>query len=379
MPKVSLFIVIWVLSSICYLTPFAVVANDEARTNEQLEAVKKAIAKQQASLKQSNKARDKILAELKRDDIAIAKAAKTLSKTQTSLKQTAEKLVALKKQQKQLTEQKKSQEQLLAKQLRAAYSSGQHDYLKLLLNQEDTSDVQRTLKYYQYLNDARIEEIEAFQATIAELIDVTTQYQDQSTKLEELRVVQTQQQEKLKQQKSQRAKSITKLTKSIESSNDKIERLKQEEDSLVAALVEIEKLARKEAELTGLSQLKKKLTWPVSGKHLNRFGTRKQGYLKWKGIMIATPVGRTVSTIHSGTVLFADWLKGYGLVIVVDHGDGYMSLYGHNQTLLKNVGDRVESGEPISLAGQSGGRADSGLYFEIRHKGKAVNPRLWCR
>ncbi len=107
MPKVSLFIVIWVLSSICYLTPFAVVANDEARTNEQLEAVKKAIAKQQASLKQSNKARDKILAELKRDDIAIAKAAKTLSKTQTSLKQTAEKLVALKKQQKQLTEQKK--------------------------------------------------------------------------------------------------------------------------------------------------------------------------------------------------------------------------------------------------------------------------------
>ena len=112
---------------------------------------------------------------------------------------------------------------------------------------------------------------------------------------------------------------------------------------------------------------------------LHRFGTRKQGYLKWKGVLISSAVGKQVKSIHNGTVLFSDWLKGYGLVTVVDHGKGYMSLYGHNQTLLKNVGDQVEQGEPIALTGQSGGQQQSGLYFEIRHQGKAVNPRLWCK
>ncbi|WP_394172185.1 murein hydrolase activator EnvC family protein [Thalassotalea litorea] len=101
--------------------------------------------------------------------------------------------------------------------------------------------------------------------------------------------------------------------------------------------------------------------------------------MRWKGVLMTAPVGQPVYTIHNGTVLFADWLKGYGLVVVVDHGDGYMSLYGHNQTLLKNVGDRVEIGEPIALVGQSGGQNRAGLYFEIRHKGKPVNPKLWCK
>ncbi|QOL26513.1 peptidoglycan DD-metalloendopeptidase family protein [Thalassotalea sp. LPB0316] len=379
MLRLKAFLLMLALGSTSYLMPVSVLADDKSVTNEQLNEVKKAIAKQQAALNASNKQRDTILRALKRDDIAIAKAAKALNKTEQSLTETSQKLVELKKQQKNLTQQKQKQEALLAQQLRAAYSSGQHDYLKLLLNQEKTSDIQRTLKYYQYLNDARIAEIEAFQKTIEQLVEVTSQYQAQSEKLNALKVTQIAQQQELKEQKAQRAKSVAKLNKSIESSSDKLERLKREEESLVAALAEIEKLARAEAELEGLSQLKHKLTWPVNGKHLNRFGSKKQGYLKWKGIMIETPVGRTVSTIHSGTVLFADWLKGYGLVIVVDHGDGYMSLYGHNQTLLKNVGDRVESGEPISLAGQSGGRVESGLYFEIRHKGQAVNPRLWCR
>ncbi|WP_284295409.1 murein hydrolase activator EnvC family protein [Thalassotalea loyana] len=377
--KMNALIFLLALSSLSALVPFVTYGDDKASTNQQLDDVKKAIAKQQAALKESNKQRAKILKQLRQDDIAIAQVAKSLNNTQQSLKQTSIKIVELKKEQQQLSQQKLQQESLLAKQLRAAYSSGQHDYLKLLLNQEKTSDVQRTLKYYQYLNDARVEEIEAFEATIAKLINVTEQQQAESEKLQALKATQLDQQSALKQQKSKRSESIKELNKSIESDGDKLKRLQREEESLVAALAELEKLSRKAAELNGLSKLKKKLTWPVKGRHLNRFGTKKQGYLKWKGVMIATPVGRTVSTIHSGTVLFADWLKGYGLVIVIDHGDGYMSLYGHNQTLLRNVGDRVEPGEPISLAGQSGGRAESGLYFEIRHKGKAVNPRLWCK
>ena len=362
-----------------YLVSCVTLANDKEETNQQLNQVQQAIAKQQAALKDTNKQRASILAQLKKDDKEIASIAKALNKTERSLEETAEKLVSLRKQEKQLIRDKKSQEALLGQQLRAAYSSGQHDYLKLLLNQEDASNVQRTLTYYQYLNNARIGEIEAFSATIEELAQVQQEYQSKTEQLNQLKVQQEQQQTGLKQQTAKRAKSVAQLNKTIESSNEKLARLQQEEQSLVSALKELEKLARKKPELKGLKHLRNKLTWPVKGRHLSRFGTRKQGYLKWKGVMIAAPVGRTVTTIHSGTVLFADWLKGYGLVIVIDNGEGYMSLYGHNQTLLKSVGDQVESGEPISLAGQSGGRAESGLYFEIRHQGKAVNPRLWCK
>ena len=137
--------------------------------------------------------------------------------------------------------------------------------------------------------------------------------------------------------------------------------------------------AKQAENLVGLSKLKRKLSWPVKGRINHSFGSSKQGYLKWKGVFLSAPIGREVKTIHNGTVLFSDWLKGYGLVTVVDHGDGYMSLYGHNQALLKSVGDRVEAGEPIALVGQSGGQANSGLYFEIRHTGIAVNPKLWCK
>ena len=162
----------------------------------------------------------------------------------------------------------------------------------------------------------------------------------------------------------------------------KLAKLEREESALVSLLKRMaaDAAKAKQAEnLVGLSKLKRKLSWPVKGRINHSFGSSKQGYLKWKGVFLSAPIGREVKTIHNGTVLFSDWLKGYGLVTVVDHGDGYMSLYGHNQALLKSVGDRVEAGEPIALVGQSGGQANSGLYFEIRHTGIAVNPKLWCK
>ncbi len=271
------------------------------------------------------------------------------------------------------------QEQLLAKQLRSAYTTGQHDYLKLLLNQEQSEKIQRSITYYQYLNKARTQEIDNFQVTIADLLQVTTEHQEQITQLEVLKKSQQQQRLTLSKNKLKRKKTITVLNKKLLSSNQQLTKLKTEEANLTAALQKLEALIRAEIDLTGLSKLKKKLSWPVKGRLLRSFGSRKQGYLKWKGVLLGSPIGRQVRTIHNGTILFSDWLKGYGLLTVIDHGNGYMSLYAHNQTLLKSVGDRVETGEPIALVGQSGGQDQAGLYFEIRHQGKAVNPKLWCR
>ncbi len=355
--------------------------NEKAKqqNSAKLNDVQQAIAKQESNIFKTNKARSALEKQLKNDDLAIAKVAKAINDTQQLLKTTKNKIISLNKEKQLLTTQKITQEQLLAKQLRSAYTTGQHDYLKLLLNQEQSEKIQRTITYYQYMNKARINEIEKFQATIAQLMIVSTQHQEQVEHLQNLKQSQQKQRAKLSENKKNRSKTIALLGKKLLSSKQQLAKLKADEANLAAALQKITELIRAEIDLTGLSKLRRKLTWPVKGRLLRSFGSKKQGYLKWKGVLLGAPIGRQVQTIHKGTVLFSDWLKGYGLLTVIDHGNGYMSLYAHNQTLLKSVGDQVETGEPIALVGQSGGQNQAGLYFEIRHQGKAVNPKLWCR
>ncbi len=352
---------------------------NKAQNNAKLTDVQQAIAQQESNIFDNNQARSKLELQLKRDDLAIAKAAKAINTTEQILKSTHKKIAKLSKEKQQLSQQKRAQEQLLAKQLRSAYTTGQHDYLKLILNQDQSEKIQRTISYYQYLNKARIQEIEHFQVTIAALLQVTTEHQEQLSQLETLKNSQQQQKLALSENKSKRTKTIRALSKKLLTSKQQLAKLKAEETNLTAALQKLEALIRAEIDLIGLSKLKRKLSWPVKGRLLRSFGSRKQGYLKWKGVLLAAPLGRQVRTIHNGTILFSDWLKGYGLLTVIDHGNGYMSLYAHNQTLLKSVGDRVETGEPIALVGQSGGQDQPGLYFEIRHQGKAVNPKFWCQ
>ncbi|PKH85556.1 murein hydrolase activator EnvC family protein [Colwellia sp. Bg11-28] len=351
----------------------------QKKNRAKLSDVQKAIAQQESNIFDVNKQRSSLEQQLKNDDLAIAKVAKAINKIETDLETTQEKITALAIKKKQLTIAKQRQERLLAQQLRAAYTTGQHDYLKLLLNQDQSEKIQRTISYYQYLNQARTKEIDNFQVTIAQLLQVSTEHQTQVDHLQQLKDEQLQQDTQFRSSKSQRSQTLKKLSRKLLSSQQQLNKLKAEENNLNQALNKLAALIQAEIDLTGLSKLKRKLSWPVKGRILHRFGTRKQGYLKWKGVLISAPISRQVQTIHNGKVLFSDWLKGYGLLTVIDHGNGYMSLYAHNQTLLKSVGDRVETGEPIALIGQSGGLEQSGLYFEIRHQGKALNPKLWCR
>lgn len=362
----------------CTLNVFAQ-ADSSAKTNQQLSDIQQAINQQKQNLLNTNVKISDLEQQLKTDDLAIGKIAKSLSDTSSNLSTTRKKLAQLSSEKKQLELAKKQQEQILAKQLRAAYSAGHHDYLKLILNQEQSSSVQRTITHYQYLNAARIKEIEAFKVTITQLNDVTTQYQQQAEQLSQLTQTQNQQKQILELSKTKQQQTLKALNKKALTEQQKLAKLEREESALVTLLKKMAAAAQAAKNLVGLSKLKHKLSWPVKGRIDHSFGSSKQGYLKWKGVFLSAPIGRQVKTIHNGTILFSDWLKGYGLVSVVDHGDGYMSLYGHNQALLKTVGDRVEAGEPIALVGQSGGQAESGLYFEIRHIGKAVNPKLWCK
>ncbi len=356
-------------------------SNEKAQKQNRtkLSDIQKAISKQESNIFDTNKQRSGLEQQLKADDLAIAKVAKAINKIEQDLSSTQSKIITLAAEKKKLTIAKKKQETLLAQQLRSAYTTGQHDYLKLLLNQDQSEKIQRTISYYQYLNQARTKEIDKFQVTIAQLLQVSTEHQTQIEHLQQLKSAQVQQDNQLRSNKQQRSNTLAKLSRQLLSSKQQLNKLKAEENNLNQALSKLAAIIQAEIDLTGLSKLKRKLSWPVKGRMLHRFGTRKQGYLKWKGVLISAPISRQVQTIHNGTVLFSDWLKGYGLLTVIDHGNGYMSLYAHNQTLLKSVGDRVETGEPIALIGQSGGLEQSGLYFEIRHKGKALNPKLWCR
>jgi len=368
----------------CLLTSVHSVASEnnaekaKQRNTAQLNEVQQAIAKQESNIFKANKERTALEKQLKNDDLAIAKVAKAINKTEQSLIKTQAKITSLSQEKQKLTSQKVAQETLLAKQLRSAYTTGQHDYLKLLLNQKQSEKIQRTVTYYQYMNKARINEIDKFKITIAQLMLVTTQHQKQIENLKILNENQLKQKTALNESKQSRSKTLESLGRELLSSKQRLTKLKSDEANLAAALQKLTEIIRAEIDLTGLSKLKKKLVWPVKGRLLRSFGSRKQGYLKWKGVLLGASIGKQVHTIHNGTVLFSDWLKGYGLLTVIDHGNGYMSLYAHNQTLLKSVGDRVETGEPIALVGQSGGQDRPGLYFEIRHQGKAVNPKLWC-
>jgi septal ring factor EnvC (AmiA/AmiB activator) len=353
--------------------------NNPKKTNQALSKVQQQITDQQKSIKQTSNVRSALEKQLRNDDISIAKVVKAMIKTNTNFEDTQLTLKNLAQEKLSLTHKKQQQEKVLAQQLRAAYTSGNHDYLTLLLNQKSPASVERTVTYYKYLNDARIKEIDQFQIVLSDLLAVTTQHQEQAQKLNILKQQQTEQKVAFQGSKQERKNTLRAINKELLNSKQLLAKLVAEEENLVVALQRIATLSQQSAELVGLKKLKRKLSWPIKGKISHSFGSRKQGYLKWKGILLAAPVGKQVKAIHNGTVLFSDWLKGYGLVTVLDHGAGYMSLYGHNQALLKSVGDRVETGEPIALVGQSGGQSQSGLYFEIRRDGQAVNPKAWFK
>ena len=258
--------------------------------------------------------------------------------------------------------------------------SGNNDYAKMLLNQEDAGKFERMLLYYRYLNDARSANIANFQQLVSQLLDVTKALKATAVLLREERAQQLQQRANLETKQQDRQRTLSELRTVISSEAAQIEQLQINEQNLVKALEEARRQQETSpSELTGLGQVKGELLKPADGKMRRLFGKRRQGQVRWKGVLINGDLGNPVSAIYHGKVLFADWLRGFGLMVIVDHGNGYMSLYGHNQALLKQVGDFVQAGETIGLLGQSGGQNQPSLYFEIRHKGRAINPSNWLQ
>ena len=308
--------------------------------------------------------------------------AKKLTQTNDNLRQLQAEQQSLQQEQSSLKAAIRQQQSLLSSQLKSAFMAGHYDYAKMMFYQEDAKTFERVITYYQYLAKARQSEITKFKDNVARLETVTASLAEKAASLLALLDEQKNQRAVLLTRQNDRKKTLAKLNQTIASESERIAALQEDEKALREAIEAARIAAQRAAEaaqisLDGLAKLKGKLSAPVEGRVRKLFGNRRQGQVRWKGIIIDGEEGDAVKSIASGKVLYADWLRGFGLVAIVDHGEGYMSVYGHNQALLKQAGDDVRRGENLALVGRSGGQASPNLYFEIRHKGKALNPTAW--
>ncbi|CAI85463.1 murein hydrolase activator EnvC family protein [Pseudoalteromonas translucida] len=362
-----------------FLATATAVANED-RTKKDLSEVQTALKQSQSEYNAQRKKVATLQKNLQQHELDIAKNAKALNMAEQSIKKTEQQQQLQQQKADQLEQQHAQFQHALAAQLKSAYmAGGDDDYAKMLLNQEDTAKFERTLSYYNYLNKARIEQLEELKALQLQIAQNQAELAKTKQKLVNLHDEQKRRQTALVNAQSERQANLKNLQAQLNSTKSSINYLKENQQTLITTIEELEKEKNKKVELLGLNNSKGKLNWPSRGKLEHTFGQRKHGGIDWKGVLIGAKEGSNINSVHNGQVVFADWLKGYGWVIVVDHGEGFMSLYGHAQTLLKDVGDMVREGETVALVGQSGGQASSGLYFEMRHKGRAVNPEKWCK
>lgn len=385
----------------------------QAEDNQaQLKTLQQDIAAKEKSVQQQQQQRSTLVQQLKKQEQSISQASRQLHETRNTLSTLNKELTSLSASIAKLQSQQDKQQTLLSRQLDAAFRQGQHSALQLMLSGEESQRNERILAYFGYLNEARQKSINELQQTRVELANQKHQLEQKQTQQKTLLSDQQQQQQTLEQAQSDRKKTLSTLESSLEKDRQQLTELRQNETRLRDQIARAEREAKARAEREareaakvrakeeqakrsgssykptegerslmartgGLGRPSGQAIWPVNGRIEHRFGEPLQGELRWKGLVITAPEGTEVKSIADGTVLMADWLQGYGLVVVVQHGKGDMSLYGYNQSALVSVGAQVKAGQAIALVGTSGGQSQPGLYFEIRRQGQAVNPQPW--
>ena len=326
---------------------------------------------------------DSLREELRGVEQAVARISQELRDLDDRLVAQSRRLGALQKRRSDLEASIAQQRRYLEQQIRAAYAMGRQEYLKILLNQEDPATLGRALTYYDYLNRARSERITSLLGTVQQLEQVQHEIEAETVQLERLREQQRLRKVELEKNQTTRGALLAELEQELNSKDRRLKGLLADEkelESLILALAQaLEDIPAEPGNHKPFAQMRGKLPWPVRGRIVERFGSERLGSLRWQGVVLSAKEGLPVRAVSHGRVAYADWLRGYGYLLILDHGDGYMSLYGHNQSLHKDVGDWVTAGETIASIGSSGGNERSGVYFEIRRDGKPQDPTRWCR
>lgn len=351
---------------------------------KELKKLQDRIKQLRKSLKAAHGKKDQTRNELRKAEKNIASLSLKLRTVKKELGKLGKRLKKLESKQRSFKKTLASHRNILSKHVRASYIMGHQEQIKMLLNQRDPSRVQRTVAYYDYLNRSRAQQIQTVIGQLEQLQQIETAIALEKEKQENFFSKRKQERKLLEKGRRQRTLLLAKLSKEIQHKDKRLKTMLNDEKELKELLHALEEALSdippdNENQQSFLS-LKGMLPWPSKGKISKHFGKRRNvGDLRWNGVVIKAPMGRNVHAISHGRVAFADWLRGYGMIIIIDHGNGYMSLYGWNQHLLKETGEWVEAGEVIAGIGDSGGQAKSGLYFELRHQGKPVNPMYWCK
>jgi len=354
----------------------------EADVRAELEAVRKQITKLQKDRESKGRQLSDIEKQLKKSEQAELSARAKLREVRSELDTVRKRQSQLQADQRRQREALTNMQAELAVQMRLAYMQGQEQWLKLVLSQEDSAALGRRLTWYEYVTRARSELISGVQEKLASLAALSAEIATEAKRLESLESKAANALRDVVSARKERQKAVAKLKQDISSSEQQLARLNKqakELDDLVEALARV--LPEMPAVPAGpFASQKGKLSWPVKGKIRKNYGERRgNSSLRWNGTLIAAPSGNNVRAFYHGRVVYADWLQGMGLLIIVEHGDGYLSLYGHNQELLHGVGSWVQPGEVIARVGDSGGQAEPAVYFELRRNGQPTNPSSWIK
>lgn len=374
----------------CGLT---LIGNAYANKQEELENLRKRISTMQREMDKTSESKSEASDALRDSERDISNANRKLKELVTQQQGVNQTLNSLQTQQQHLNSRIADQQVLLGKLLYQQYLGGQQEYFKLILGNQDPNQVARDLQYYQYIARHRATWLATLRSDLASLAVVSQSTREQLSELSTLRAEQAAQKKSLEKSKADRQRTLGKISKQLRTQRREIHRMQRNENRLAELVEKLTKMLSQPSSNTLLrnenlpdnrfdgspfEELKGKLTLPVRGEITNRFNTpRPDSTVLWKGLFVRTSTGQTVKAIASGQVVFADWLRGFGNLLIIDHGKGYMSLYGNNETLYKQVGDVLRGGDTIATVGNSGGNVDFGLYFELRHKSKPLDPMQW--
>ncbi|AHK17274.1 MAG: peptidoglycan DD-metalloendopeptidase family protein [Thalassolituus sp.] len=353
--------------------------DDEARLNELKSEIKK--------LEQwLNSAKDEyadLNKSLKQSDEEIGALLKQIQQTQTQLREEQARLKKLRLEQTQLHQLQTEHQRHLSQQVIASRNMGDESALRLWLAQDDPQQSQRLMRYFSYFNQARVENIEHTMAELVRLDQIAELIVQQEQALKSTEQSLLNKNKTLSSKRKDQQRILANLSKKMNTESQRLTQKQADRKRLENLLAEVETIlanSPRQNDERPFSKMKGKLPRPVAGRVLKAFGNANSDTMsRWEGWQISVQEGAEVRAIHHGRVVFSDWLRGFGLLLIIDHGQGYLSLYAHNETLLRDVGSWVNGGDVVAAAGRSGGLTDPALYFEIRYQGRPQDPAVWIR
>jgi septal ring factor EnvC (AmiA/AmiB activator) len=361
----------------------ALAQDSPAKAEAELKAVRSQIDKVRVQMERDAGRRDKLSRELEETEKSVSTARGELEDVRRELAERAARRAKLAAKRRKEEAALERDREALAGQIRAAHMIGDREPLKLLLNQRDPAQAGRVLAYYQYFGRARASQIAAINAHLVELESLDAALSAEEQRLAELEESQRAEVSRLQSARERRGRALKSLEVEAKNRARELERLKEQQSGLEKLVRELrralERIDKFPTDKDAFAKLRGKLAWPVAGRLLASYGQTRAGGVKWDGLLVSGTQGSPVRAVYHGRVVYADWLSGLGLLTILDHGDGYLSLYGHNERLYKEVGEKVNAGDTLATMGDSGGRQTPALYFEIRKAGRPIDPRPWFR